>query len=93
MVLPGSVTHIFKVHLHSGKSCSIQIPSIASWKPGRHPMTSIKGVPYIMAENVVYRLDIKKKAWLAIARIPGSESSAYRVSNTPISFQGLLKAH
>ena len=43
-------------------------------------MASKDGVPYVLAENVVYKLDIKKKAWLPVARIPGSESAEYRVS-------------
>ena len=63
----------------SGKTCGISIPKISSWKNGRHPMTSKDGIPYVLAENVVYKLDIKKKAWLPVARIPGTESPEYRV--------------
>ena len=56
------------------------MPKIPSYKDGRHPMTSHKGVPYILSENVVYKLDVKTKKWMAIARIPSAVSdSNYRV--------------
>lgn len=62
-----------------GKVCNFKIPKIESWKPGRHPMTTLGGIPHILAENVVYKLDVESKTWVSIARIPGSQGTEYRV--------------
>jgi hypothetical protein len=40
-------------------------------------MTSVNGIPYIMVTNVIYKLDLKTKQWLAAARIPSIGNNAY----------------
>ena len=42
-------------------------------------MTTMAGVAHILSENVVYKLDLESKAWVSIARIPGSYGTEYRV--------------
>ena len=66
----------------TGKQCVFKIPTIADWADGRHPMTNVDGVPYVLSGNVIYMLDSDTKEWLQIARLPDAGNSNYRVSIT-----------
>ena len=59
-----------------------KIPTIADWADGRHPMTNVDGVPYVLSGNIIYMLDSDTKEWLQIARLPDAGDSNYRVNIT-----------